>query len=141
MLFQKFFETISNLLPGRFTGNLDALSRLNPQKMYVENVRSVFGVSERAAQRYCDTAVRQGVFSRFVEVRCPNGSVGATAESEDNLPETVHCWQEEDGDFTEAVLLTRELPKAVFYRLNDEAAPARPINASPSHRLRSSTTH
>jgi hypothetical protein len=65
--------------------------------MYVENVRSVFGISERAAQRYCDTAVRQGIFSKFIEVRCPNGSVGASAESEAELPETGHCWQEEEG--------------------------------------------
>jgi hypothetical protein len=109
--------------------------------MYVENVRSVFGISERAAQRYCDTAVRQGIFSKFIEVRCPNGSVGASAESEAKLPETVHCWQEEDGDFTEAVFSTRELPKAVFYRLNDEAISAKPDNIRASHRLRSRTTH
>lgn len=141
MLFQKFFETISNLLPDRFTGNLDALSRLNPDKMYIENVRRIFGVSERAAQRYCDVAVRQGVFSRFIEVRCPNGSVAAIAESEDKLPKAVRCWEEEEGDFTEMVITTHELPKTVFYRLNDEATPTRTDNIRTSRRLRSRTTH
>ena len=141
MLFQRFFETISNLLPERFTGDLEALTRLNPDKMYIENVRSVFGISERAARRYCDTAVRQGIFSRFVEVRCPNGSVGATALTEDQLPKTVHCWQEEAGNFIESDIPTSDLPKAVFYRLNEDETTVRRANARPSQELRSRTTY
>jgi hypothetical protein len=115
-------ERISSLLPdGALTGNPEALTRLNPNKIYLENVRSVLGVSSKSAQRICDTAVRQGVFRKYVEVVCPDGAAAASAQSERDLPETVRCWKEEDGNFEEVYIPTRELSKTVFYRLNDEA--------------------
>jgi hypothetical protein len=126
MLFQRFFETISEVLPDRLLGDMDALARLNPEKFYVENVRSVLGVSTVTAQRICDTAVRQGVFRRFVEVVCPDGSVAASADHEESLPEMVRCWSEKDGQYEETMLPTHELRKAVFYRLNDDQT-ARPL--------------
>jgi hypothetical protein len=136
LLFQRFFEVISNLLPERaFVGDLEALSRLNPNKIYVENVRSTFGISTRRAERYCETAVRQGLFSKFIEVRCPSGEVAAWATSENTLPDTVRCWKEENGDYEEAYVPTRDLPKSFFYRLNDAASTN--SYASPSQSLRS----
>jgi hypothetical protein len=111
------------LLPDRsFLGDPEALTRLNPNKIYTENVRSVLGVSSKSAKRIIDTAVRQGVFQRCVEVVCPGGAVAASAESEDKLPDTVRCWKEEDGNHEEVLISTRELSKSVFYRLKDEAA-------------------
>lgn len=72
MLFQRFLKRISELIPDRLvSGDLEALARLNPEKFYVENVRSVLGVSSSTAQRICDTAVRQGAFQKCVEVVYP----------------------------------------------------------------------
>lgn len=120
MLFQRFLNTISNVIPERLMGDMDALSKLNPDKFYVENVRAVLGVSTGTAQRLCDTAVRQGTFRRFVEVVCPDGSVAASADSEAQLPETVTCWSEHNGHYDEITMPTRDLTKTVFYRLSDE---------------------
>jgi hypothetical protein len=111
-------------------GDLDALTRLNPDKIYIENVRSVFGISSRSAERYCEAAVRQGIFSKFIEVHCPNGAVATSATSENALPETVRCWMEEDGSNEEAWIPTRELAKTAFYRLNDEAPSTNPYRGS-----------
>jgi hypothetical protein len=123
LLFQRFLSTISNLLPDRlFVGDMAALARLDPKRIYVENVRSMLGVSTPAAKRICETAVRQGVFQRWIEVACPNGAVVAAAQLEEQLPETVRCTSEVNGEYEEEYLPTRELPKTVFYRLNDEPA-------------------
>lgn len=116
MLFQRFLNTISTVLPDRLMGDMDALTRLNPKKIYLENVRSVLGVSASTAQRICDTGVRQGAFEKWVEVVCPNGAVAASAKVEESLPETVRCWTD---DHEEVYLPTRDLRKTVFYRLNE----------------------
>jgi hypothetical protein len=97
------------------------LSKLNPKKIYPENVRSVLGVSSQSAKRICDTAVRQGFFRQYVEVLSPDGAAVASAEREECLPDTVSFWREHDGNYEEIALPTRELSKVVFYRLSDEA--------------------
>ncbi len=132
MLFQRFFETISDLLPDRLLlGNPEALSKLNPNKIYPENVRSILGVSSTSAKRICDTAVRQGVFRKYVEVLSPEGEAAATAEREESLPDTVHFWTERNGNYEEVYLPTRDLPKVIFYRLSDEADTRQP-HSSPA---------
>ena len=126
MYFEKFFGAISKLLPGG--ADLDAkaiaLSSLDPDKIYVENVRSVLGVSNAEARRICETATRQGVFSKRIEVLCPDGSVAASADTVDDLPEVVHCWTEEGGHFEETDFQTTSLQKNVYYRLNEQVVPS-----------------
>jgi len=120
-LLEKLFQIISTIVPAPKMSEEEAemLSRLNPDKFYVENVRSILNVSHAAAVRICETAVRQGVFERRVEVLCPDGAVAASAESEAALPETVRCWQEEDGLLEQEELSTKTLEKTVFYRLHE----------------------
>ena len=121
MWLEKFLDTIRRVLPSNpLAGKEEALARLNPEKIYIENVRSVLGVSEGEARRICDTAVRQGLFTRGIEILCPNGSVAATEESEALLPSVVSCWQEEEGNREEKSFRTEELRKLVFYRLNEQ---------------------
>jgi hypothetical protein len=120
VLFEKFFSAISKLFPQEFMlGNLDKLAKLDPDRIYVENVRSILDVSHLAAVRLCEAAVRQGVFLKFVEVACPDGAVAASAPSEDALPETVRCYVETDGFIEQVELPTARLQKTVFYRLAD----------------------
>jgi hypothetical protein len=100
---------------------MDSLSRLDTGRFYVENVRSVLGVSHGAAQRICDTAVRQGLFERVIGIERPDGSIAATATAEADLPTSVRC-AVQVGDFLEEVeYQTSELPKLTFYRLHEES--------------------
>ena len=119
MLLTRFLDTISKIVPGDpFAGREEAIARLNPEKIYLENVRSALGVSTWRAQEILDTAVRQGVFQPFVEVVCPDGVAAASAKTESELPQTVHCWTEmADGNTAEAEIPTNELPKVTFYRM------------------------
>jgi hypothetical protein len=117
----KFFDSISRLIPVRdLTGKVDAISRLDPEKIYVENIRSVLGVSHGEAVRICETATRQGVFDRFVEVLCPDGVVAAEADAESDLPDLVRCWTDDGGQFDEVELPVSKLRKRVYYRLHEQ---------------------
>ena len=120
-LFDKFLRTISSMFPSGLTAKEAALlAQLDPRKIYVENVLFLLGVSHAKALSILETAVRQGVFEKRVEVLCPDGTVAASAESEDELPDTVHCWTQDDEH--EEELLTKDLRKTVWYRLNEHSA-------------------
>ena len=119
MLLTKFLDTISKFVPGSvLSGKEAALAELDPHKIYVENVRSLLGISYQGAVDICEAAVRQGVFRRAVEVLCPDGAVAASADTEADLPPTVRCWQEkEDGRIEEVELPTPSLAKIAYYSL------------------------
>ena len=121
MWLQKFLDVISAYFPpsGIPVGIEEALARLNPDKFYIENVRSILGVSHKRALQICESAVRQGLISRKVEVLCPDGSVAASAAVEAELPSIVTCWHQEAGHYEEVQLSTGPLVKVPFYQLND----------------------
>jgi hypothetical protein len=97
---------------------ITVLSKLNPQRFDVENVRALLNVSRWHAKEICETGVRQQVFDKCVEVICPGGGIGASGESEDNLPEVVECRSEENG-FTEInEIPTNQLQVRVYYGLH-----------------------
>lgn len=87
-------------------------------------MRSVLNISTTQAQRICDTAVRRGLFTKRVEVVCPDGTVGAPAANEAELPEVVKCRQDDGGEYTHVELATRDLRKVSFYRMNYDAPTA-----------------
>ncbi len=122
MLFEKFFSAISRLLPDDwFTGDLTALSKLDPSKIYVENVRAVLRVSTNAARMICESCVSQGVFERGIEARTSDDVVVATAKDEASLPRVVRV-HVDDGDFTEVTSVpVEDLRKVTFYRLVENA--------------------
>jgi hypothetical protein len=127
VLFERFLNTISRLLGG-FAKllpepvDVTKLSKLDPTKIYVENVRSVLRVSARSAQIICETAVSQGLFERRIEVSCPDGAVAVTAADVTSLPERVICHLVEDGHYEEVELSVKDLETTVFYRFVDGSA-------------------
>ena len=110
-------------VPGLSEKEAKLLSTLNPEKFYIENVRSIMDISYASALRICEAAVRQGLFIRGVEVKCPDGAVAAAADKETELPEIVRCWHLEDGHYEPEELATRDLEKSTFYRLNATSEP------------------
>jgi hypothetical protein len=123
MWLTKFFDIISRFSASNpLAGIEEALARLDPDKIYVENVRSVLSISHPAAVKICETAVRQGVFIRGIEILSPDGSVAATVSKENELPTTIRCWTKADEHYEEIEFPTERLEKVTFYRLNDAAA-------------------
>ena len=131
-LFSKFLQAIRSLLPVALSDEqVKLLSELDTHQIYVENVRSLLGVSHREAVDILETAVRQGVFTKKIGVICPDGRVAASAESEDRLPALVHCSSEDDEGFPEEIdVPTRTLKKVVFYSLDESSESANYSSAS-----------
>jgi hypothetical protein len=119
-LLLRFLDTMAKRFPAKAVSR-EALEQLNPDKIYVENVRSLLNISHSNAVQILDDGLNQGWLLSGIEVRCPDGSVAAIADSEDSLPQTVFCTQEEGGHPEEVELPTQSLQKVKFYRLNDRA--------------------
>lgn len=94
---------------------LQAISRLDPTHIYVENIRAVFGLSTPVARSFCELAVKQGIFRKGVEVRCPDETAAVEADAVESLPPTVTCWEEIDGTLQERLYKTSQLRRADFY--------------------------
>jgi hypothetical protein len=120
-LLEGLFKKLGSVIPpmSLSESQWQQLSELNPEKFYVENVRSILGTPYWVAKELCETGVRREIFSRGVEVVCPNGYVAASAEVEAHLPENVECPQEEDGHYEMIEMPTSELRKVVFYRFTN----------------------
>ncbi len=94
---------------------LEALSKLDPQRIYVENVRAVLGTNSWIARTICETAVRQGIFRKRVQILCPDGSVAKTVPDRRSIPPTVRCWREVDGEVEPFVEESARLDTLEFY--------------------------
>jgi hypothetical protein len=115
----RFLKAIASrtlLTPAR----MRALEQLDPSHIYVENVRAMFGLSTRVAERLCEFGVKQQVLRRRVEVLCPDRSVAAEADTVEELPPEVNCWEDEDSAPVERTYLTARMPKVPFYVLNQD---------------------
>lgn len=121
MWFEGFFDTISRWIgPGRQQRfDLAELSKLDPSRFYVENVRALLNTSTEAAREICEAAVRRGTFVRGIDILCPDGSVAASADTEDGLPPAVDCVVEDlDSGFARVVAMpSANLARDVYYRL------------------------
>lgn len=131
MWLTKLLDSISHLLPydpiediKKSLARVPKGKKLDSDKFYVETVRFLLGVSEQRARDICETAVRQGFLKRGIEVLCPDDTIVTSAESEANLPATVTCWKEEDGNVEEIELPTSELRRLIYYQLNEQETAA-----------------
>ena len=121
-MLRKLLDIISNILPlNPLAGKEEALAQLNPDKIYVENISALLDVSYNSAKAICETATRQGLFNKGIEVKCPDGRVAFEAPEETRLPETVTCWVEEEGHLEAREMDTNALEKNIYYRLSDSS--------------------
>ena len=98
---------------------MERLSALDPEHIDVENVRSVLGISTVRARLICETAVRRGVFRRRIQVLCPDNSVAASAPTREELPSSVRCWQDIEGDLEPRSVSTEDLRTREVFALNE----------------------
>ena len=122
MWFTKFLDIMSSLIPVTIPDyTLENLSKLNPEKFYIENVRSLLNVSHDKANRICEMAVRQGFFKKGIEIICPDGVVAESVDEGNPLPTTVFCYYWDDGDYKEVEINVDGLERNTYYRLNKKA--------------------
>jgi hypothetical protein len=73
---------------------LDIIRNTNPNRIYVENIRSFYNISTFEAKFFCDLAVREGLFIKKYGVTCPNKScrrIIATFSDKKAIPKKISC--------------------------------------------------
>lgn len=98
------------------------IEETNPDKIYVENVRSFFNIPTKWAKYLCELAVRQNVFRKRYGVMCKNSDCHRIIEvfnSQNDIPDELECYvcQSEGKDH---VFKKEELDVIEFYQLNDK---------------------
>lgn len=69
----KLLEIIDKTQIGKWVSKKqDQIEKTDPQKIYVENIRSFFGVSTKIAQFMCDSLVKQKKLTKRIGYICPN---------------------------------------------------------------------
>lgn len=120
MWLEKFFQIIDNSFIGRFIDKrLDVISATNPDRIYVENIRSFYNLNTPTAKTLCEMAVKENLFKRRIGVECPHcGKLITHYNSENDIPEKIVCdnclmLENEKHEFKKS-----EISKIEFYQLN-----------------------
>ena len=89
----KFLQIIDNSFIGRIVqGRLSILEHTDPDRIYVENIRSFYKLPYPVAKFLCEMAVKQHFFMKRVAIECPNeGRIIRIVSSKTNLPQCVKC--------------------------------------------------
>lgn len=66
----------------------------DPDKIYVENIRSFFGITTRMAKYLCEVAVKNGVLKKQYGVVCKNDSckrIIKRYDKREDIPQGISC--------------------------------------------------
>jgi len=93
MWYEKFLSIIDASWIGRAVDRrLELIDRTDPDNIYIENIRSFFGMPFKVARFFCDVAVREGVFDRRIGYLCPQDkNIIHYRRRGDTLPSEVTC--------------------------------------------------
>jgi hypothetical protein len=70
----------------------DIFSRIDPQHIYVENIRAFFGLPYKFAKFLCDMAVADKYFQKCYGVKCPGcHRIVKSYSSLDLIPDEIEC--------------------------------------------------
>lgn len=92
----------------------------DPERIYVENVRSFFHIPFKAAKLLCDLAVKEGLFRKKYGVTCPScGRIIKSYNSENQIEEEVTCETCKDIEEPQYVFNKNEFGTIEFYQLRN----------------------
>ena len=122
---ETFFDAIDRSAIGKMVGKRrDLLERTDPERVYVEDVRSFFGVTTGIARQWCRLAVREGLFEERIALLCPeHKQLLASVSSGDSAEPDAHftCEVCEDDQIRDEPYGVDELRRITFYRLLESA--------------------
>lgn len=91
----KFLQIIEKSPVGKFfESKLHLIGKLNPDRIYVENIRAIYNLPTFAAKFFCEMAVVEGVFKKGIGVECLNSScerIILSVSSEKQIPQNLNC--------------------------------------------------
>lgn len=95
--------------------------RLDPNRIYVENIRSFFGLPFKVARFFCEMAVKQKYFTKKIGIICPNdGRIIMSVDSREDIPEKVVCEHCQFLELNESEFSPQEKDLIEFYKLTEK---------------------
>ena len=95
MSLTKFLRIINNSIIKKFVDKrVSVLKNTNPQRIFVENIRSFYNMPYSVAKMFCEMAVRSGLFRKKIGVVCPHSNCGRivmVVDSEEEIPSVLNC--------------------------------------------------
>lgn len=70
------------------------IEKTDPDRIYIENIRSFFNIPHSIARTLCEIAVRQGLFKKKIAIECGNHNckrVIKTYSTREKLPQRIIC--------------------------------------------------
>ena len=123
MSLKKFLDLIDRSPVGRVVERrAQLLEKTDPDRIFMENIRSFFHLPVSMAQFLCNQAVREGVFIRRIGYLCPNDDRHKLIFSIDDgeeVPERVICEVCQMRERFPSEFKVDTLPKFEFYKIND----------------------
>ncbi len=98
----------------------ELIAKLDPNRIYVENVRSYFHVPYMVAKILCEMAVKEGFFKKKIALVCPNDNCKRIIKTQDSLYglSRIKCRNCEANEEDKCEFDISELEKMEFYQLN-----------------------
>jgi hypothetical protein len=121
MLSEKFWKTIDASAIGKFVSNKQKIIAFtDPQRIYIENIRSFFHLPFFVAQGLCELAVREKYFNKKVGVVCANSDCERIIKSfndKDVIEGEIICENCEAKEEENYTFESNKLKKVTFYQL------------------------
>tara|TARA_R110002049_G_scaffold240328_1_gene413695 strand:- start:6466 stop:6804 length:339 start_codon:yes stop_codon:yes gene_type:complete len=96
------------------------LSEIDPERIYVENVRSFFNFSTKFTRILCEMAVKEGFFRKMYGATCPNCSrIIKSYSSKSSIQEFIFCETCKDLGEDSFSFNKNEIEIIEFYQLVD----------------------
>jgi len=117
----RLLEIIDSTFIGKLiTRKQELMDRTDPDRIYVENIRSFFNIPTSVARFLCELAARQGLFRKKIGVLCENeecGRIILTVDDPGAIPSIVECKTCTLREAEKSEFNKEELQTIVFYQL------------------------
>lgn len=93
MLSKRLLKIIDDSFIGDIISNKkEIMDRTDPDRIYIENIRSFFNTTFSIAKLLCEMAVKEKMFRKKIGVQCPNcGRIIKSFENENNIDKKFLC--------------------------------------------------
>jgi hypothetical protein len=123
MLFEKFLNLIDRTPVGTtINKRIDIIEKTDPDRIYVENIRSFYNLPYFAAKALCEIATKEHIFKKKFGLICPNNDcrrIIHSYELNEKPDNTITCTQCLLDEHENSTFDTSTLEIIEFYQLQD----------------------
>ena len=121
MQFEKLFDIIDKSKLGKIIiRKQNIIENTDPDRIYVENIRSFFNFPFPIAKLLCEMAVKEKLFIKKIGLLCPNADCGRIIKSyeiNERIDKFLTCEQCQLKEEEKNCFLSSELDRIIYYQL------------------------